>query len=273
MKIIFSRKGVDSAAGKTASALVDGKPFSLPIPDGPTSPTKYAHLAEPLASMANDLSNGRLANEQLCHLDPDIDEASLTNRLFGWRGALGQAGPALSHLRNQGVGEGDLFLFWGLYRQVQKFDGRWRFNGPRRHCLFGWLKIGEIIDAGANGTNSLASNPWLIDHPHARDGRSGQNTIFVAADFCEFDGKMFPGSGVFRQAMMLSAEHSRLPSLWAIPIWLNPHLGGTGLSYHCPERFDGTFLQTVARGQEFVADIGQRSDAMTWIAQTLGDGS
>ena len=273
MKLIFSRKGVDSAAGRIASALVDGRPFSLPIPDGPTSPTKYTQLAEPFASMASDLSKGRLADQQLCHLDPDIDESSLPNRPFGWRGALGQAGPALSHLRNQGVGEGDLFLFWGLYRQARKVDGHWHFNGHRRHCLFGWLKIGDVIDAGADGAGSLAKNPWLIDHPHARDGRSSQNTIFVAADFCEFGEKRFPGSGVFRQAVMLSADHSRLPSMWAIPAWLNPHVGGTGLSYHSPDRFDGTFLQTVARGQEFVANIGHRSDALAWIARTLENGS
>lgn len=273
MKVIFSRKGVDSAAGRIASALVDGRPFSLPIPDGPTSPTKYAQLAEPFASMARDLSNGRLSDQQLCHLDPDIDETSLPNRLHGWRGALGQAGPALSHLRNQGVGEGDLFLFWGLYRQVRNVDGRWRFDGPRRHCLFGWLKIGEVIDAGTDGAGLLASRPWLVDHPHARDGRSSQNTIFVASDYCEFGGKRFPGSGVFRRAVMLSDADSRLPSKWAIPDWLNPHVGGTGLSYHSPDRFDGALLQTVARGQEFVADIDDRSDATDWISQTLENGS
>lgn len=273
MKVIFSRKGVDSAAGKMASALINGRPISLPIPDGPTSPTRYSQLAEPWVSLAGDLSKGRLADDQLCHLDPDIDEAALPNRPNGWRGALGQAGPALSHLRNQGVGEGDLFLFWGLYRQVDKVGDRWRYAGPRRHCLFGWLKIGHILNAGTDGSHLLATRPWLADHPHARAGRSNLNVIYTAADSCEFAGKQFPGSGVFRNALILSAVDSRLPSEWRIPVWMNPNMGGTGVSYHSPDRFDGTRLRTVARGQEFVADIGNRTDAVDWIAQTLEDGS
>jgi Nucleotide modification associated domain 3 len=272
VKVIFSRKGVDSAAGKLASALVDRRPYSLPIPEGPEGPTRFAGLSEPWVSLARDLSNGRLANDQRCHLDPDIDEMSLAERLPGWRGSLGQAGPALSHLRNQGVGVGDLFLFWGLYRSVRWHNERWHYDGPRRHCLFGWLMVGEVLDLGADGSRVLATHPWLAEHPHARAGRNRLNAIYTAASSCEFGGKRFAGSGVFRNAVMLSAEDSRLPSEWCVPIWLNPNKDGTGITYHSPERFAGTRLRSAARGQEFVADIGDRADAKNWIVQTLESG-
>ncbi len=269
MKVIFSRKGVDSAAGRIASALIDGRPVSLPIPDGPTSPTRYDQLSEPLASLARDLSAGRLAGQQTCHLDPDINEAALPNRPHGWRGALGQAGSALSHLRNQGVGEGDLFLFWGLYRRVGAIGDRWRYIGPRRHCLFGWLQVGRILDVGTDGRRLLANDPWLVSHPHAQAGRKGRDAIYVAADRCKLAGRTYPGSGVFRNAVELSDKESRLPSQWRIPPWLNPKTGGTGLSCHPIERFDGSLLRTAPRGQEFVADTGNCPEALVWIAETM----
>jgi hypothetical protein len=45
MKIIFSRKGVDSAAGRCASPLLAGRPLSLPIPTRMPTATKYRDLS------------------------------------------------------------------------------------------------------------------------------------------------------------------------------------------------------------------------------------
>jgi hypothetical protein len=54
------------------------------------------------------------------------------------------------------------------------------------------------------------------------------------------------------------------------PSWLDPGRGGTGMTYHPPTRWnrDGT-VQSAARGQEFVADMGDRADAIAWILQVL----
>ncbi len=73
MKIIFSRKGVDSAAGRCASALVGGQAISLPIPTSMPTSTCYSDLAAPRAAIARDVSQGRLATNHPCHLDPDIE--------------------------------------------------------------------------------------------------------------------------------------------------------------------------------------------------------
>src|SRR5689334_7945761 len=103
MKIIFSRKGVDSAAGRCCSALIDGRPFSLPIPTTMPTATRYGDLK--ISAIVSDLSNGRLCPTQPCHLDPDIDRDALSSqRPRGWRGALGQVSSSLSHLQNNGVG-------------------------------------------------------------------------------------------------------------------------------------------------------------------------
>jgi hypothetical protein len=39
--------------------------------------TRYGDLAPPISAIARDLSQGRLASDQPCHLDPDIDREAL----------------------------------------------------------------------------------------------------------------------------------------------------------------------------------------------------
>lgn len=270
MKVIFSRKGVDSSAGGCASALIEETPVSLPIPTREPTPVTYGDLRSDLAELADHLSGGRLHAAQPCHIDPDLDPLALAPRLPGWRGALGQAGAALSHLDNQGVGAGDLFLFWGLYRPAERTGGRWRYTGPRCHALFGWLHIGEICAIEDDGTAALARHLWLRDHPHVRPGWSARNAVYIASDGLTLAGQKFAGSGLFKRAVILTAPESRLPSLWQVPRWLDPHQGGTGLTYHPPERWQGEGrLKSAARGQEFVADIEGRDDAASWIADLL----
>ena len=57
------------------------------------------------------------------------------------------------------------------------------------------------------------------------------------------------------------------PSLWDRPTWLKRG----GLSYH--DRADrwlrGGRLKSVARGQEFVADVGRRTAPREWLARVL----
>ena len=52
-------------------------------------------------------------------------------------------------------------------------------------------------------------------------------------------------------------------SRWTVPSWLRE----CGLSYHGAEKrwIGDTELNSVARGQEFVCDIGERSDCKVWV--------
>lgn len=272
MKIIFSRKGVDSAAGGCASALVDGRPVSVPIPTSMPTATCYGDLAEPISAIARDLSQGRLAYDQPCHLDPDIDGEALRGiRPPGWRGALGQVSASLAHLRNMGVGPNDVFLFWGLFRACERRSTGWYYVGPRQHLIFGWLQVEQALDLGPDGSNVLTQYPWLAQHPHARAGWTANNAIFIARKFLSI-GDAIPGYGILDRPITLTAEGATSPSLWNVPPWLDPTCGGVGMSYHPRNRWLGSgHVIAAARGQEFVADVGDRTDARQWLLSLFGE--
>ena len=272
MKIILSRKGVDSAAGRCASPIVDGRPLSLPIPTSMPTCIRYGDLAPPLPFLAQDLSGGRLSLNRPCHLDPDIDAAALVGRRpDDWRGALGQVSASLSHLRNNGVGSGDLFLFWGLFREAERIGGAWRYVGPRRHAIFGWLQVDAVIDLGADGSHVMLTYPWLERHPHARKGWPASNALYVGRKVLSFGNGKLPGYGLFEKPIPLTAEVASNASIWAAPAWLDPTRGGVGMTYHPPGRWLGNGrVAAAARGQEFVADIGERADVKDWLFSTFG---
>lgn len=272
MKLIFSRKGFDSSAGGVPSPLVDDRPISLPIPTRMPTPIRYGDLSNGVAELVSDLTRGRIAADRPCHLDPDLDTKSLV-RQPGWRGALGQVSAAQSHLSNNGVGQGDVFLFWGLYRPaVRGQTGSWVFAGTPEQRLFGWLQIDEVLTIGKDPLPALTRYPWLRSHPHLTTGWPANNTVYVARERLVLPGRAadLPGFGVLNRGLRLTAPASNQPSLWAVPSWLDPLRGGTGLTYHPAERWsrDGT-LRSAPRGQEFVADIDDRRDAMDWLLRVL----
>ncbi len=271
MKIIFSRKGVDSAAGKCASAIVEGRPLSIPIPTSKPT-TCYGDLSPTLSQAALHLSNGRLSSDQFCHLDPDIDRGALkARRPRGWRGAFGQVSHALSHLKNNAVAPGDIFLFWGLYRDCRVDTGRLRYVGPRKHAIFGWLQIGEIIDVGTQGQQVLTRHPWLRSHPHVQPHYGERNTIFVASESLSLC-QGIPGYGVFNRPTILSKEGAPGASIWSVPAWLDPTEGGVGMTYHKSNRWLGErTLKAAFRGQEFIADAGHNIDAQEWLLALFRD--
>ncbi len=121
---------------------------------------------------------GRTAAEVLCdlqpnhpwlgaHLDPDLRANNLP-RLADWRPLFGQADKAQSHLATNQVGVGDLFLFFGWFRETQ-WDRRGRLTfrpgAPNIHLLFGWLEVGEVWDVGARPSGPWPA--WARYHPHA----------------------------------------------------------------------------------------------------------
>lgn len=265
MRIVFSRKGFDSKTGRCPSPIVDGRPVSLPIPTGGRSDTRYADLG--LGDLVEALTRGRIGRTACCHADPDLV-----------RGAFGQTGVAQRHLERCGVGEGDLFLFFGLFRALDPGSRTPRFDphAMPHHRLFGWLAIGRIVRLGADGSRVRAEFPELARHPHLGPGWDADNTLYLARPLFrpEPQGRRFPGFGVARRAsdrLRLSVSGAR-PSLWSVPDWLNPRAGGVGMSYHgAGERWSPGRCRVVSRGQEFVADIGERADARAWLAAILSE--
>lgn len=271
MKLIFSRKGFDSAAGGVPSPLINNRPRSLPIPTRMPTSTHYGDIAGGISNIVSDLTRGRITSDHPCHLDPDLDPHSLS-RLSGWRGALGQVGAAQSHLANNEITTGDIFLFWGLFREA-RHDGnghQWKFVGSPEHRIFGWLQIEDVLALGEDPQPGLARYPWLGAHPHATFGWPPNNTVYVARKKLALPGISLgvQGFGLFQHGIRLTSPESKQPSMWIVPSWLNPLHGGVGMTYHPPSRWGSdNKLRAAARGQEFVCDIRERADALEWLRQ------
>lgn len=274
MRLIFSRKGFDSSAGGVPSPVVSGQPVSLPIPTKMPTPTRYRDVSTGIYKLVEDLTKGRIQSDRNCHLDPDLDEKSLP-RLPGWRGALGQLGAAQSHLARNSVGPGDLFLFWGLFQAaaINPSTNKWQFKGPREHRIFGWLQIDDVLRVGPDPQYALSRYPWLEKHPHAATGWPESNTIYVGRENLNLPGRNVDrnGFGLFEGGSRLTAVDSARVSTWSVPCWMDPHRGGVGMTYHPEGRWcsAGTLI-AAARGQEFIADIGERDDALDWVANLFG---
>lgn len=233
MRIIFSRKGFDSGSGGGPSPIVDGRPVTLPIPAGAASNTTYGELG--LGEHAARSSRGKLGADDFCHHDPMFTEDG--ECLFG------QCGAAQTHLERQGVREGDVFLFFGLFRD-------WEQGGEPHHRFFGYLEVAEIVPLSDGAPQELID----IAHPHALVMHHRNDVIYRG-----------PGGMAARASNALRLTVPGGPvTLWNRPEWLKRG----GLSYHDkPERWlRGSKLRSVARGQEFVAEIGRRQAPRDWLA-------
>lgn len=274
MKIILSRKGFDSSCGGAASPILpDGSLFSVPIPSS-DSPITYDELRmgeRPVGLLVEDLTEGRVRGGDGAHLDPDLRRSAYERRA-GWRPLFGQDGTAQAHLANEGVGVGDLFLFFGWFRQMEETEAGYRFvpGAPDLHVLFGWLQVARVIPVGAHESEVPA---WAAYHPHFHGDSEGKNTVYVARHDLRLPGmpEEPAGAGVFgryRDALRLTAPgHTRTG--WRLPRWSFPRDGRPPLTYHGnPDRWtlspDHTFLRSVPRGQEFVLDVDHYPEAVEW---------
>lgn len=268
MKLIFSRKGFDTGSGGCPSPILpDGSMFSLPIPDD-RSPVRYGDLTwngHNVGEVVERLTRGKVKAGDGAHLDPDLRPGQVP-RDAGWRPLLGQVAAAQGHLRNQGAGVGDTFIFWGLFRRV---DANWRWDGPPLHVIWGWLRVAEVVAVDA--VRGLPAWTWAAQHPHfAFDQPDASNTLYAAADAT--------GAGVFERfdaSRQLTAACAESPTIWSLPGCFMPADGKPALSYHsAAHRWtrdgDRVRLQTVSRGQEFVLDCEQYPEAPSWLVQRTG---
>lgn len=168
-RIILSRKGWDSkAGGKPSPIFPDGTVVSLPIPDR-HSGISYGDVRlsdrRSIGTMVESLTRGRISRNDEVHLDPDLSVHSIDRSRF--TAAFGQCGPAQAHLENQAVTkesaarDGDLFLFFGLYRPVHNDMNEWQYTSTKAvHIIFGWLQVGEVLDlAKRQNTSGVGQSP------------------------------------------------------------------------------------------------------------------
>lgn len=237
MKIVFSRKGFDSTAGRAPSPIETGRAISLPIPAGDRSVTRYRDIGH--GERVEAATRGRVRRSAHCHDDPMFADGSC------W---FGQCGAAQGHLVKQGVGPGDVFLFFGLFAEPE--------TGERHHRIFGWM---EVACRGAPSEIEYAPEwtPPPRPHPHFLGQWPNPN--------CLWHG---PGASdaPAHHELRLTVPGGPL-NLWRVPPWLR----SCGLTYHeRPERWlADDRLDSVRRGQEFVCDIGERTEARAWLDRTI----
>jgi hypothetical protein len=254
---------------------------SLPIPSDAGLPAKQCRAGEfPMTDLLRDLSAGKIGANTLLHLDPDLEEDSISRRV-GWTPAFGQVSAAQSHLANQNIGVGDLFLFFGWYRHVEFKDSRWRYVAASKdfHSLFGWLQVGKVLSVDALRAHEVPD--WLTDHPHIQHRErfaNQQNTIYLASSHLSLGDNLssHPGAGIFKSwspELKLTAE-GQTRSVWTVPNWLQPVYDKPALTYHGnPERWrqvgNELQLKSVAKGQEFVFDSSHYPESLDWAKELI----
>lgn len=263
MKVILSRKGFDSQYGKMSSPILpDGTLLSLPIPSKIDIENKFKDIYHENKSYYDIIhslnSKSKIKDEFYCHLDPDI-RAAAKERLSGWTPVFGQEKLALKHLQNQGVGIGDLFLFFGWFKQTEYTDGQliYKKDAPDWHVIYGYFQIGKIVD-------HVCDIPmWLQNHPHVKPERwKNPNVIFIASSQLSLCPEL-PGAGClqFSDKLILTKEGCSR-RIWNLPDFFRK----IPISYNANSWQENSFV-SAAKGQEFVFEAND--EVLKWVKEII----
>jgi hypothetical protein len=300
--LIFSRKGFDSSFGGWPSPrLPDGRLVSMPIPE-PHSPITYGNsMVQPGLSYAGLLGKlgisyltkplgGGLARLPVtadlgAHLDPDL-RASARPRPAGWQPLFGQSEAAQRHLSRQGVGPGDVFVFFGWFRDAEDHHGQYRYARPHppagntpRPCpdyqaIWGWMEIGEVLPAPVFAER----HSWAAgEHPHLIASLAGNNpwanTIYMAAQHFSLDPRL-PGAGTmhYSDRSRLTAPDARSRRWWSLPDYFHPAHTSRRMTYQPPGAWSSptggrVTLRSACIGQEFVVPMNDAISA--WLTDLI----
>jgi len=266
MKVILSRKGFDSKFGGCASPILpDGTLFSLPIPSKQDR-IKYSDISYEGKSIYEIIKEihprSRIKEYWNCHLDPDIRDYGIVEP---WSPLFGQADKAQTHLENQGIGKGDLFLFFGWFRQTELVGGTLRFckNAPDKHILLGYLQI----EAAYRTFDELP--PQLSHHPHAtlECYAAYKNCIYSATER-QFLKPAHQGYGTFKyHPSLVLTKEGESRSKWLLPDFFKE----VEISYHSSNSFKAEgYFDSAKIGQEFV--VSGNGKVTEWVLLKIAIG-
>lgn len=230
MKIILSRKGFDSSNGGCPSPILpDGTLLSMPIPSNDRD--TYEALScrgVNYAELLRQLRPGKPFSH--CHVDPDLRPGLRSAAPEDWKPAFGQTDAAQGVLKNAGVEKGDLFLFFGWFRQTECGPNGWRFvkkcgdffRWADLHVIYGYLQIGEILTK----PEDIAAYSW---HPHASEAflKNKANALYLPAEHLSWNPEL-PGYGVlnYRADRVLTMENMPRGTWTAKPFLMPEHVYG-----------------------------------------------
>lgn len=261
MRLILSRKGFDSSCGCMPSPIMpDETLLSLPIPSN--DDITYSCITWQGKSYLETIHElnpkTAITHAHHCHLDPDL-RTEVYHRKEGWMPAFGQTGASLTELHENGVGVGDLFLFFGWFKETEYKNGKLAFKSKSRdlHVIYGYMQIGNIV-------KSFKDVPeWMLYHPHTGKKYDnlwtrGLNAIFTPSSNLSFN-KSLPGAGLFKfdkRYVLTKDGYSR--SRWEFP----EPMKGTPIT-HNPRGWKDDYFQSATRGQEFIMECSE--PVMSWV--------
>ena len=272
MKIILSRKGFDSKYGGCPSPIMpDGAMLSFPIPsDTGVEYSCMSYKEQKYSEIWKQLCPNRKDYREVCHLDPDIREGVRMKLVDNWKPAFGQCGAAQTHLENKGVTYGDLFMFFGWFRQTEnRPTGQltYKKDSPGIHAIYGYIQVGEMLQG-----DRIQEYPW---HPHADQSlyAYANNTLYTPAPELIIGNYKtgLPGYGTLEYASRLVLTKEGMSrSRWNILDWFNE----VEISHHNKESIKNDYFQSAGIGQEFVISANEEAmkNVTDWVkAIIVGD--
>ena len=259
-RIILSRKGFDAKAGGNASPIFhDGRIFSIPIPQKNPSPKKYRDLNFDGVTGSQLLfeSSSKTSLSDYCHTDPMLDEKI---------GIFGQANSSQTELRNNQVGKGDLFMFFGWFKNFS-------LRGADCHHLFGWLQIEKIIEGHQQIKKFLKSNNILHPHGYRNVDRYKNNTIYVGKKNLELNKKAISkkGYGLFKKTHkdLILTEVNRSRSKWKLPSKYFKNSSDLFLNRMKWRNKKKCTIFYRGFGQEFILDVEKNPEVIKWAVKLI----
>ncbi len=258
MKVILSRKGFDSGYGGYPSVILpDGELVTFPIPSlddkrcySNLKTSSGKRLIDIMYQLNDHVWLNKLKRELddniTCHLDPDITFNSV-ERDNDWLGSFGQVDSAQGHLEKEKIKEGDLFLFFGWFREVEIVNNKNKFkNNEDKHIIFGYLEIGKIIHPKKDEIPN-----WLKLHPHADYKKyNDNNCIYIAREKCSFN-EGIKGYGMFSYNEKLNLTKKGMTrTKWDLPDFFK----NLTITYHTADNWKDDHFKSACRGQEFVIE-------------------
>lgn len=283
MKIIFSRKGIDSGFAELPSPIMpDKKMLSIPIPDTESDYTysdlkynesTYLQIIEELKGWSEDNIEKKFKTLK-CHIDPDLENRYIQSP-ENWKPAFGQKGASAEHLKNSEhkVEVGDIFLFFGWFRETEYADNsKLQFvkSAPDIHAIYGYMQVGEIID------NDKIETDYSY-HPHARPEyiKDSTNTLYIPSEKLSIiKDKDVPGYKMlnYSKKRRLTAIDVRSRGIWDLPECFR----NVDITYH--NKINTGFINdkdkyfySAARGQEFICMCDDNKEILDWVKTILTD--
>ena len=229
MKVILSRKGMDSTSGGMASPILpDGTLLSLPIPDN-TAGMAYKDLCYKGQSLEEIISQlcpkFDFGKSQTCHLDPDIyEDIEGRTATDEWKPAFGQHGVSAVHLDKLGVGVGDIFLFYGMFQKTMVQPNKtlcFDRNAPIVHIIYGYMKVGEVL----REKQEIKSRYFW--HPHSINCNRPNNRLYLPDTYSTFQ---------YDDSLILTKRGQDNRRLWALPAFFGDDSAILGPSQKVLER-------------------------------------